>query len=52
MLKIIYVSSDAVYSDSKKPLNEFSPTKPEKFTWDNAFNKEIFLKNFSMKNSQ
>ncbi len=45
--KMIYLSSDAVYSDSKKKINEKSPTKPNSFhgqmhlTRENIFKKKL-----------
>ena len=42
---LLYVSSDAVYSDSKKPLTENSITKPESMHSLMHINREIMLKN-------
>ncbi len=39
----VYVSSDAVYSDSKKLISEKSKTQPQSFTWSNAFNERKFI---------
>ena len=33
---ILYVSSDAIYSDNKEPITEDSPKEPA--TWNNALN--------------
>ena len=43
--RVIYVSSDAVYSDIKKPMNEESPTEPSSLHGIMHFTREIMLKN-------
>ena len=42
--RLIYVSSDAVYSDSKKPLNEFSNTKPQNLHGLMHLSRELILR--------
>ena len=42
--RLIYVSSDAVYSDSKKALNEFSNTKPQNLHGLMHLSRELILR--------
>lgn len=42
--RLIYISSDAVYSDSKKPLNEFSNTKPQNLHGLMHLSRELILR--------
>ena len=48
--QIIYVSSDAVYSDSKKKLSEISETKPENLHGLMHLTREIMVSNVVNKN--
>lgn len=43
--QVIYISSDAIYSDSKKKINENSLTKPENLHGLMHLTREIMLKN-------
>ena len=46
---LIYISSDAVYSDTKKKLKENSSTKPESFHGKMHIQREEYLKKYFQK---
>lgn len=45
--RVVYLSSDAVYSDIKTPMNEESPTEPYSLHGTMHLTREVMLKNLS-----